>query len=241
VQGVGCSNLEVNLAGAEKPEEIILIGAHYDSVFGSPGANDNGSGVAVLLELSRALAKSRLAKTVRFVAFVNEEPPFYHSKDRGSLIYAREARRKRENIAGVIVLETIGCFKDDPHSQDYPPLVKYFYPDTANFIAFVSNIRSRGWLKQVTESFRASTDFPVERLAIFPPIAPGVSWSDHSSFWKFGYRALMATDTAFYRYPYYHTPQDTPEKLNYAAMAKLAEGLVKTVARIAGESGDFQL
>lgn len=231
--GIDCSNMEVSIPGGDKPEEIVLIGAHYDSVQGSPGANDNASGVASLLELSRLLAGKEPAKTVRFVAFVNEEPPFFHSRKRGSLVYAKRARSSGDKIMGAIVLETVGCYLDDPGSQRYPAFLKYFYPEKGNFITFVSNLRSYGWLRKVTGAFGSCCDFPAERLAAFTPLAPGAAWSDHSSFWKYGYKALMVTDTAFYRYPYYHTPEDRPDKINYGGLARVTEGLAGTIAVLA--------
>lgn len=224
-KGVESSNLEISRAGSTKPKEIILIGAHYDTVAGSPGANDNGSGVAAMLELSEQFANMETDRTVRFTAFVNEEPPFFNSSLRGSRVYAKMARKRGDKIIGAIILECLGCYSDRPGSQGYPALVKMFYPDRGNFIAFVSNIRSRAWLRRVVASFKAGSTFPAESLAVFTPIAPGAAWSDHSSFWEAGYRALMVTDTAFYRYPYYHAVADTPEKLDYVSMARVTEGL----------------
>lgn len=222
---VESSNLEISRSGSARPEEIILIGAHYDSVAGSPGANDNGSGVAVMLELSRRFASSVPDRTVRFAAFTNEEPPFFDSSLRGSRVYAKMAKKRGDKIIGAIILECLGCYSDRPGSQGYPPLVKMFYPDRGNFIAFVSNLRSRGWLRRVVRSFKSSSTFPTESLAAFTPVAPGAAWSDHSSFWEAGYRALMVTDTAFYRYPYYHSSGDTIDKIDYASMARVTEGL----------------
>jgi Zn-dependent M28 family amino/carboxypeptidase len=229
VQGVRCSNLEVSSTGVKKPDEIILIGAHYDTVYGSPGANDNSSGVASMLELSRRFSNLDVDRTVRFVAFVNEEPPFYGTNKMGSMVYAKMAAKRKDNIIGVIVLETIGYYTDKLNSQHYPLFLKNFYPKEGSFAAFVSNIKSRKWLKKVVSEFKNCSTFPAEYLSIFTPIAPGASWSDHSSFWAVGYKALMVTDTAFYRYPYYHTSSDIPEKLNYEALTHITEGLGKTI------------
>ncbi|MGZ8144242.1 MAG: M28 family peptidase [Methylosarcina sp.] len=224
VKGVECSNLEVNCPGKTPGGEIILLGAHYDSVFGSPGANDNGSGVAALLELSRLFKEAPPPVSLRFVAFVNEEPPFFTWGQMGSMLYAEEARQRKDPIRFMISLETIGCYSNRPGSQNYPPGLKYFYPDTGHFIAFVSNFDSRGVMRRCVDAFTAVSDFPLESIAA-PAVVPGVSWSDHQSFWRHGFKAFMITDTAFYRYPYYHTAKDTPDKLDYIPFAKMTNGL----------------
>jgi Zn-dependent M28 family amino/carboxypeptidase len=234
-RGVLCENLDVTCEGQSEPGEIILIGAHYDTVPGSPGANDNATGVAALLEISRSFTQRAPARSVRFVAFVNEEAPFFYGGQMGSMVYAKAARARGDDILLMVSLEMLGCFTDEPSSQRYPPLLRFFYPDRGNFLAFVSNFSSRRSLRQLVDAFRAHSDFPAESLATFEFI-PGVAWSDHVSFWRQGYRALMVTDTAFYRYAYYHTARDTPEKLNYLAMAKVAEGLQRALAALA--SGD---
>lgn len=231
-QGVHSSNLEIERPGSVFPDEIILVGAHYDSVQGSPGANDNASGVAALLEISRLFAGISPDRTVRFVAFTNEEPPFFFFGQQGSMRYAREARRRSDNIRLMVSLETVGSYSNDPGSQHYPPLFRLFYPDRGNFVAFVSNFRSRRGMRKLARAFRLSTDFPMEHVATFASI-PGVAWSDHLSFWRHRYRAMMITDTAFYRYPYYHTPEDTPEKLNYNEFARMTNGLFKALVLFA--------
>jgi Zn-dependent M28 family amino/carboxypeptidase len=237
LHGVACANLEVTRAGAGRPNEIILAGAHYDTVIGSPGADDNASGVAALLEVSRCLAGEELERTVRFVAFANEEPPFFATPRMGSAVYARAARARRDDIRLMLSLETIGYHREEPGSQRYPPLLGLFYPGRANFIAFVANLRSRHLLRQAVQAFRTHSDFPVQGLATLGVI-PGVAWSDHLSFWRQGYRALMVTDTAFYRYPHYHTAEDTPDKLTYDALARVTNGLCRAVAALAGSGGD---
>ncbi|MGR9046801.1 MAG: M28 family peptidase [Gammaproteobacteria bacterium] len=231
VRGVECANLEITCTGSAPDGDIILIGAHYDSVLGSPGANDNGSGVAALLELSRLFKPFSPASSLRFVAFVNEEPPFFFWNDMGSMVYVKSAKQRGDPIRFMISLETIGCYRDRPGSQAYPPLLKYFYPDTGNFIAFVSNLRSRHVMRHCVRAFAAATDFPVQSIATLA-LVPGVSWSDHLAFWRAGYKAFMITDTAFYRYPYYHTAQDTPDKLNYEAFAEAVQGLFLMLYRL---------
>lgn len=233
-RGVERANLEITCEGKNRNREYILVGAHYDSVIGSPGANDNGSGIAALLELSRLFSGLKPNVSLRFVAFVNEEPPFFYSEEMGSMIYAKAAKRRREPIRLMIALETIACYRNAPGSQAYPPMLKYFYPDTGNFIAFVSNLRSRGVMLESARAFSASTDFPLQTIAA-PDIVPGVSWSDHSSFWRHGYKAFMVTDTALYRYPYYHAPEDTPDQLDYEPFARMTQGLFLMLASLQGQ------
>lgn len=230
-KGVECVNYEVSIPGVDYPEEIILIGAHYDSVPGCPAANDNGSGIATLLALSRCMRGVHTSVTVRFVAFVNEEPPFFYWGNMGSMIYARLARERGDKIQFMVSLETIGCYSELPRSQHYPPLFKHFYPDAGNFIAFVSNLRSRAVMRKAVKAYKAVSDFPIEHVATLAAV-PGVSWSDHLSFWRKGYKAFMITDTAFYRYPYYHTPMDTYEKLNYPRFTQMSRGLLAMFKRI---------
>ncbi len=234
VDGVHSVNLEVTRRGSRRARELILIGAHYDSVYGSPGANDNGSGVAALLELSRLFSAVTPVRSVRFVAFTNEEPPFFTTERQGSAVYARAARERGDNIRLMVSLETVGSYSDAPGSQTYPPLFRFFYPDRGNFIALVSNFSSRRALRKLARAFRAASDFPLEYASTFAAV-PGVAWSDHRSFWKQGYDALMLTDTAFYRYPHYHSDADTPDKLNYEAFADMSNGLFRALRMLADE------
>lgn len=235
VRSVRSANLEISCQGHTRPQEILLIGAHYDSVLGSPGANDNASGVAALLELARRFAAMKPRRTLRLVAFVNEEPPFFVSGQQGSMVYARAARRRGDNIVLMLSLETIGYYREAPGSQRYPPLLRWFYPDRADFIAFVSNFRSRKAMRKLVHAYRQSTGFPVQSIATFA-FVPGVAWSDHLSFWVRRYRALMVTDTTFYRYPYYHTPADTPDKLDYANFARMTNGFFQAIGLLANEA-----
>lgn len=222
--GVTSENLEVRRQGKSRPDEIILVGAHYDTLTGSPGADDNASGIAALLELSRLFSTVETARTLCFVAFANEEPPFFFWGRMGSGVYAEAAKARGENIRLMLSLEMLGSYSERQGSQAYPPLLRRFYPDRANFIAMVANRSSRKALRQLVAAFKARSDFPVESLATFE-FVPGVAWSDHLSFWRKGYPAVMITDTAFYRNAAYHTADDTPEKLNYPAMARVVEGL----------------
>jgi Peptidase family M28 len=232
--GVRCANLEVERPGREPTGGVLLLGAHYDSVRGCPAANDNGSGVAALVELARRFAEVEPARTVRFVAFANEEPPFFMTRQQGSMVYARAARQRGDDIRLMASLETMGYFSDAAGSQRYPPLFRHFYPDRGNFLGLVSDFRSRPAMLRLAAAFRAASRFPLEHTATFRWI-PGVAWSDHRSFWRAGYPAVMITDTAFYRYRYYHTAADTPDKLTYDAFALATEGLYGAFAALAAE------
>lgn len=234
VAGKACENIEAEVPGTDRPDEILLIGAHYDSVQGSPGANDNGTGVAAMLALARAFKQTPLNRTIRFVAFVNEEPPFFQTRDMGSLRYAQRSKQRGESIVLMISLETIGYYSDNPGSQSYPPPLKFFYPDTGNFIAFVSNTENGLWVETVTDVFRQEVPFPSEGAALWGWI-PGVGWSDHWAFWKEEYPAIMVTDTALFRYPYYHSAEDTPDKVNYERLARVVSGLQQVIATIANQ------
>jgi Zn-dependent M28 family amino/carboxypeptidase len=220
-------NVLVEVTGTTRPAEIVLVGAHYDSVRGAPGANDNGSGVAAVLELARAAREWRPARTWRFVLFVNEEPPFYKTGQMGSRVHAARARARGERIVAMYSLETIGWYSDAPGSQKYPFPFSWFYPDRGDFLAFVGNLPSRGLLHATIAAFRTHAQFPSDGLAA-PAFIPGVDWSDHGSFWEAGYPALMVTDTAPYRYPHYHTAQDTPDKVDYERLAHVVRGLERT-------------
>lgn len=233
VEGTTVANLEAERIGISFPGKIVIVGAHYDSVIGSPGANDNASGVAGLLEIARLLATEKLSRTVRFVAFVNEEPPFFLTGDMGSRVYAARSRQRGEDVMAMLSIETIGYYSEGPGSQHYPFPFSFFYPTTANFIGFVGNLSSRRLVRRAIGTFREHTNFPSEGLAA-PEWVTGVGWSDHVSFWKEGYPAVMITDTALFRYDHYHTPQDTPEKLDYARTARVVTGLTRVVADLAG-------
>ncbi|MDH3407214.1 MAG: M28 family peptidase, partial [Gammaproteobacteria bacterium] len=169
---------------------------------------------------------------VHFVAFVNEEPPFFKTENMGSQHYARAARANNEDIRAMLALETIGYYDDAPGSQQYPPLFSLFFPDRGDFIGLVSNFSSRQLLRRAVTAFRAASDFPLEYVSTFGWV-PGVDWSDHGSFWNEGYPAIMVTDTALYRYPYYHSAQDTPDKLDYVRLARVSTALVAVVEALA--------
>jgi hypothetical protein len=226
-------NLEVELRGTKTPDEIIVVGAHYDSAIDCPAANDNGSGVAATLAIARRFAKTKPEKTLRFVLFANEEMPHFHTDGMGSLAYARRCKERKEKIVAMLSLETIGYYSDDEGSQKYPPPLNLLYPSTGNFIGFVGDTSSAKLVLEVTNAFRKHAKFPSEAAAL-PAILDGVGWSDHWSFWQVGYKAIMVTDTAPFRYPHYHLASDTPEKIDYERMARVVEGLEKVVGEMAG-------
>ena len=233
--GAEVANLIAEVAGGDKKDEIVVIGAHYDSVVGCPGANDNGSGTAATLALARTFAKKKPARTLRFVLFVNEEPPWFQTKDMGSLVYAKRCKERKENITAMLSLETIGYYSDEKGSQKFdslPPL-RLLYPDTGNFIAFVADVKSGPLAQQVVGKFRETTKFPAYGCAL-PDAIAGVGWSDHWSFWQMGYPGLMVTDTAPFRYPHYHAKEDTPDKIDFERTARVVAGLERVVADLAG-------
>jgi hypothetical protein len=227
VRGQACHNIEAEIPGTRP--NVVLIGAHYDSVFGSPGANDNGSGVAALLALARRFAGKPAQQTLRFVAFVNEEPPYFLTEQMGSFVYAGRCKTRGDRISAMISLETIGYFSDAPHSQAYPAAgLGVFYPTVGNFIGFVSNVHSRALLRRSIALFRKHAKIPSEGAAL-PSFVPGVSWSDQWAFWQHGYPGIMITDTAPFRYPHYHNATDTPDKLDYDRFALVVSGMQKVI------------
>ncbi len=235
VNGREYKNIWIEKKGTGLPDKVLVVGAHYDTVSGTPGADDNASGVAGLLELARILADEPMKKTVQFAAFTLEEPPFFRSRSMGSYVYAKGLKDAGTDVEGMICLESIGYFIDEPGSQQFPlPFFRLFYPDTGNFITFVGDIRSKGFLERAKESFVKGSDLPLESLSAFS-IVPGVDLSDHRSFWKFGFKALMVTDTAFYRNPNYHGPADTADTLDYSRMAEVVMGLRMTILELANQ------
>ena len=218
--GKTCWNLVAEIPGATHTD-IVIVGAHYDTAPDAPGANDNGSGVAATLALARAYAGKKLSRTIRFVFFANEEPPYFLQ---GSRVYAAGCRARNENIRAMYSIETIGWYSDSVGSQAYPFPFNLLYPSTGNFIAFVGNMDSRSLVTEAISAFRETTAFPSEGASA-PGWITGIGWSDHAAFWEQGYQAIMITDTAPFRYPYYHTPLDTPDRLDYGRMARIVRGL----------------
>ncbi|MDP2939406.1 MAG: M20/M25/M40 family metallo-hydrolase [Candidatus Omnitrophota bacterium] len=216
--------------GIKASEEIIVVGAHYDSCF-NPGADDNASGVAGVLELARFMKDKDIDRTIKFIAFANEEPPYFKTENMGSRIYAREAKIKNEAIKAVIILETIGLYTNKINSQRYPIILGIFYPNKGNFITIVGNINSRHLVNKIKTSFRKYSKFPISSIAL--DFIPASDFSDHWSFWKEGYSAVMVTDTAFLRNFHYHRDSDTWEKLSYENMACVIEAFCSVLFDLA--------
>jgi len=230
VGGKTVHNISVDLSSANAGPETpsVVIGAHYDSYGNAPGANDNGSGSAAVIELARLLRDTPLTdKRLRLVLFVNEEPPYDRTPDMGSYRYAKSLKDAGEKVIGMISLETIGSFSDEPGSQRYPFPFNHVFPDVGNFVAFVALPGGRAFLHDVIASFRRHTPFPTIG-GTAPDSIPGIGWSDHWAFFKVGYPAIMVTDTALFRYPHYHTPQDTPDKVDYDKLARVTLGIAET-------------
>ena len=220
-------NIEVAIGplDATPDTRTLVIGAHYDSFGMAPGANDNGTGTAAVLELARLLKDLKLTdKRLRLVLFVNEEPPYDRTPDMGSWRYAKMLKERGENVAGMISLETLGCFSEKPGSQRYPTPFGLIFPNKANFVALVAMPGSRTFLHKIVGAFREHTKIPTIG-GTAPDQFDGIGWSDHWSFWKHGFPAVMITDTALFRYPHYHRPSDTPDKVDYEKLARIALGL----------------
>lgn len=200
----------------------IVVGAHYDTYGEMPGADDNASGVAVLLALAELVGAHAPDLAVDLVAYTLEEPPFFDTPHMGSAVHAASLAAGQSACLGVIVLEMVGFFSDEPGSQGYPsPLLRLMYPGRGDFIAVVSRWDQGGWIRTVKAAMQGTTALPVHSLRS-PSFVPGIDLSDHMSYWPHGIPSLMVTDTAFYRNPFYHTPDDTPEKLDYRRMAQVA-------------------
>jgi len=233
---VNCCNIEVEIPGKSAVEEIVVVGAHYDSVVGTAGANDNSTGVAAMLAMARRLANRDFNRTLRFVAFVNEEPPYFQTDEMGSRVYARRCKQRGENVVAMLSLETIGCYDDTPGSQQYPiPLASSLYPSEGNFILLIGNLASGDLVRSAVGTFRENEQFPCEG-GVFPEAITGVGFSDQWSFWQEGYPALMVTDTAMFRYPYYHTPEDTVDKIDFDRTARVVRGLTEVVSALVGDN-----
>lgn len=231
------ANIVAELPGNRLRDEIVVVGAHYDTVIYTPGADDNASAVAVLIEVARLLRPLQPARTVRFVSFACEEPPYFHTGDMGSQVYARQCRTRGENIHGMLCLEMLGYYTTAPRSQQIPPGIPRslhrFLPHRGDFLAAVGNLQSWRLLWQFRRGFKRAVRFPLWTLAL-PASIEEIRLSDNSSFWDQGYRALMLTDTSFLRNPNYHQSSDTPDTLDYERMAQVTVGIAGGAARLAG-------
>ena len=222
-------NVEVSPQG----DALVVVGAHYDTVPGSPGADDNASAVSALIELAGLLRDERLP--VRFVAFANEEMPYFMTREMGSWNSARRSRDRGETVRAMLSLEMLGYYRDEPGTQRYPPPLGLLYPERGNFIAFVGDLGARGLVHRAIASFRRHAAFPSEGVAA-PAMIPGITFSDHWPFRRHGFPAVMVTDTAYNRYPHYHLPSDTPEKLDYERLARVTLGLAGVLRDLATEN-----
>jgi len=227
-------NLEAILPGTSRRHEVVVVGGHYDTAVEAPGADDNASGVAGVLELARMLAGTHPARTIRFVAFANEEPPNFPTATMGSRHYADAAVARADRIVAMISVESIGYYATEPGTQRYPFPLNLAYPDRGDFIGFVGNLKSRALVRQAITLFRAHAAFPSQGAAA-PSWVPGVWWSDHWSFWRVGYPAIMITNTAVYRNPFYHTPLDQTRTLDYPRMARVVDGIAAVVRGLASD------
>jgi Zn-dependent M28 family amino/carboxypeptidase len=216
------------IAGRPEKSGYYLLGAHFDTVAGTPGADDNASGVAVLLETARLAASLSPAPPWAFVGFTTEEPPAFSTPYMGSRVYARRAREQGHIIKGMLCLEMVGYYLQAPNSQPLPFPLKYLgYPTTGNFIGLIADWHSRPLLSALEQALKSGCRLPVAGLSIpfGGHLLPESRLSDHASFWDQGYPALMLTDTAFLRNPNYHGPGDAPATLDFDAMLELTLGL----------------
>ncbi len=203
----------------------LIMGAHYDSCDDTPGADDNASGVAALLELSRRFKGVKLTHSLRMIAFANEEPPYFQTDEMGSLVHAYACREREEKLLGMIALEMLGYYRDEEGSQKYPvPALARIYPKQGNFLAFVTDLGSADFMRRPLAAFRKGGTLPVQAISA-PRSMTGIGFSDHWSFWKMGYKAFMVTDTAFFRSPHYHETSDNPSTIDYPRLTKAVEGL----------------
>jgi len=226
-------NFVVDLYGTELPAEILVVGAHYDTTWFTPGADDNASGVAALIEVARLLKDRPLRRSVRLIAFVNEEDPYFGGDEMGSMVAAKRSYERDENVIGMFSLEMLGFYSAAENSQHYPKPVQRFYPRTADFIGFVGNLGSRALLHEAIGEFRAAARFPAEGLAAPEWLVPDVRRSDNYAYWRYGFPAVMVTDTSNFRNRNYHNPRDRPETLDYDRMARVVTGLADMITALA--------
>lgn len=225
-------NLVAELPG--DTDEIVVLGAHYDSAHDAPGADDNASGVAAMLEVSRLLAGRRLHRTVRFYAWADEEPPCFQYACMGSLRSAALAKERGDVLTAVLALDSVGYYDDAPGSQAFPAPFGLFFPDRADFVAVVGDVRSGGLVRDVAGRLRAAGSLKVSAAAT-PAFVTGVDWSDHWSFWQHGWPAVMLTDMPPFRNPHYHEPSDLPDTLDFDRLARFAAGLATTIEGLAAD------
>ena len=223
------------IAGDENPDGYYILGAHFDTVAGTPGADDNASGVAVLLEVARLARDLTPPKPWAFIGFTCEEPPAFATPGMGSRVYAKQARRQQAKILGMLCLEMVGYYSQTPGSQSLPlPLRLMGYPTTGNFIGLVSDGRSKPLWTRLEAAIKGGCQLPAVVTLAVPfggHLLPEVRLSDHANFWDEGYPAIMLTDTAYMRNLHYHGPGDIMDRLDLTAMTELTLGLVNFIAR----------
>jgi Zn-dependent M28 family amino/carboxypeptidase len=228
-------NLVVKL-GPDTPE-VMVVGAHYDVAGERPGADDNASGVAGLVELARLLKGQSFRQRVELVVYTNEEPPFFRTPYMGSAVHARSLAESGKRASLMLSLECIGYFSDARGSQDHPVrLLNVMYPTTGNFISLVGFYQDGDVARQVKAAMKSASDLPVYSINA-PGFVVGVDFSDHLNYWNEGFVGMMVTDTAFYRNKAYHTPQDTADRLDYRRMAKVVDGVRAAVMQHAAVAG----
>jgi len=230
-EGKDYSNLEIEIQGRLAPSEIIIISAQYDTLPDSPGANNNGSGMAILFQLSQLLKKHTPERTLRLLNFVNEEDPFFGTEMMGSFQYAKRSHQLREDIKVMLSMDALGIYKEEPGSQKLPFPFKLFYPDRGNFLAFIGNLSSRKYVIEATRGFKKGSSFLIE-AGVVPEWVKAADWSDHRSFWKFGYPGIMVTDTGGFRSPFHTTKEDTIDKLNFEAMSRIVVGMYTSTVHL---------
>ncbi|WP_437224150.1 M28 family peptidase [Planctomicrobium sp. SH661] len=233
------SNLIVELKGTRHPDRVLIVGAHYDTIPVTPGADDNASAVAALLEIARLLAHEKFGSTVRLVFFPCEEQPYFHSEQMGSQVHSRRCRMGNEQLIGMLCLEMLGYYTTEPGSQKLPPGIPrrlhWLFPKRGDFLAAVANPRSWWLLLKFRLGFKRAVKFPLFTI-VLPEKIREIRLSDHSNFWDQGYPALMLTDTSFLRNPHYHQASDTPETLDYSRMAEVTMGICSAIRFLAGRA-----
>jgi hypothetical protein len=226
-------NIEIEFPGTLSPAEIVIISAQYDTEPESPGANNNGSGMAILFQLSNLLKDYHPKRTLRLIAFVNEQYPYSITDMMGSYRYAKRSFELKEDIKVMMSMDALGIYKDDPGTQRLPFPFSLFYPNRGNFLAFIGNLPSRSWVKKVTKGFKRGSSFPIE-AGVAPEWVKGVTWSDHRSFYKFGYPGMQITDTGAFRAASHGKKDDTIEKINFNALSRIVVGMYGVILEVAG-------
>lgn len=232
VKGKECANLEVEIPGRMNPSEIVIVSAQYDTWPDSPGANNNASGMVVLMMLSDLLRGYQPDRTIRLVAFTTQEPPYDNTENMGSLRYAQRSKERGEDIHVILCMDAIGIYKQEPGTQNLPFPFSYIYTDRGDFLGFIGNLDSRPHVIETTRGFKKGSSFRIEAGSV-PGWVKGAAWSDHSSFWKQGYPGIQITDTGAFRSASHTTSEDTKEKIDFAALSRITVGMYASVMEVA--------